>query len=136
MSSLFHHPYTVGLHDTDAAGVLYSANIIRICMIGYEALLEDIGFGLPVLFQRRTMSLPIVHLEADFEKPLTAGQRVVLLIRVERIGNTSYRLAYEVQDAAGVTCATAATVHVCTDLKTHRSMDIPSDFRAALETYV
>ena len=135
MSEPFRYPYTIGLHDTDAAGILYSANIIRIGMIAYEALLDDIGYGLPLLFRKRTMGLPIAHIEADFSKPLAAGQRVTVTVRVERIGDSSYRIAYEMVDESGASCATAATVHVCVDPETRRSMTIPEDFRKALETY-
>ncbi len=135
MPSPFRHPYIIGLHDTDAAGVIYSANIIRICIIGYEALLAEIGYGVPVLFRRRTMGLPIVHIEADFQKPLTAGEPVTLLIRVESFGRTSFRMAYEVINNHDERCATAATVHVCTDLKSGSSMELPPEFRQALAQY-
>lgn len=135
MSEPFRHPYTIGLHDTDAAGILYSANIIRICTIAFEALLEDIGYGLPRLFGERTMGMPIVHIEADFLRPLTAGQHVTVEARVERMGDSSYRMAYAVTDAKEGRYATAATVHVCVDPKTRRPMDIPADFRQALGKY-
>jgi len=135
MSEPFRYPYTVGLHDTDAAGILYSANIIRIGMIVYEAMLDDIGYGLPLLFRKRTMGLPVVHIEADFTKPLTAGQRVTVTTRVERIGDRSYRIAYDVTDEKEESCATAATIHVCVDPQTRRAMEIPAEFRKALEKY-
>ncbi|MDD5088173.1 MAG: thioesterase family protein [bacterium] len=135
MSEPFRYPYTIGLHDTDAAGILYSANIIRICMIAYEALLDDIGYGLPRLFRRRTFGLPVVHIEADFVRPMTAGQKVTVTARVERFGDRSYRMAYEVLDEERECTAKAATVHVCVDPQTRRAMEIPEDFRTALGTY-
>lgn len=135
MPEPFRYLYTIGLHDTDAAGILYSANIIRIGMIAYEAMLDDIGFGLPLLFRKRTMGLPVVHIEADFSKPLSAGQRVTVTARVERIGDRSYRIAYDVTDENGESCATAATVHACVAPQTRRAMEIPAEFRKALEKY-
>jgi 1,4-dihydroxy-2-naphthoyl-CoA hydrolase len=135
MPHAFRFPYTVGLHDTDAAGLIFSANIIRICHIAYEALLEDIGYSMAVLFERRTMSLPVVHIEADFKQPLRVGDKVDIAARVAHIGKSSYRMEYEVRNADGEICATAATAQVCVDLRTHAPMDIPAEFRCALEKY-
>lgn len=135
MAKSFRYPYTVGLHDTDAAGVIYAPNIIRMAMIAYEALLVDIGYGMPVLFRRRTMGLPLVHIEADFQKPLTAGEQIIIEARVAEPGSSSYRLNYRFLSVAGELCATAATVHVCVNPQTLRAMELPVEFRTALETY-
>jgi 1,4-dihydroxy-2-naphthoyl-CoA hydrolase len=135
MSQSFRFPYTIGLHDTDAAGLIFSANIIRICHHAYEALLEEIGFGMARLFEQKTMGLPIVHIEADFARPLTVGSKVEILTRVAHLGRTSYRMAYELRDAAGEVCATAATVHVCVNPHTREPMDLPAAFRSALAPY-
>jgi len=135
MSQPFRYPYTIGLHDTDAAGILFSGSIFRICNVAYEAMLEKIGYGLALLFERRTMSLPVVHLEADFKHPMTPGQRIEIVLRVLRIGRTSYRVGYELTSPEGECLATAASVHVCVDVKNRRPMDIPVPFRRALETY-
>jgi 1,4-dihydroxy-2-naphthoyl-CoA hydrolase len=135
MPQIFRFPYTIGLHDTDAAGLIFSANIIRICHHAYEAFLEQIGFGMARLFKERTMGLPIVHIEADFARPLSVGAKVEIHTRVAQLGQTSYRMAYELRDAAGEVCAVAATVHVCVDPHTRQPMNLPGDFRAALEKY-
>jgi 1,4-dihydroxy-2-naphthoyl-CoA hydrolase len=135
MSQSFRFPYTIGLHDTDAAGLIFSANIIRICHHAYEALLEEIGFGMARLFEKRTMGLPIVHIEADFARPLSVGAKVEIHARVAHLGETSYRMAYELRDSSGEVCATAATVHVCVDPHTRQAMKLPAGFRAALKNY-
>lgn len=135
MPHVFRFPYTIGLHDTDAAGLIFSANLIRICHIAYEALLEDIGYGMAVLFERRTMSLPVVHIEADFVRALTVGKKVEIAACVAKVGKSSYRMEYELRDSAGETYATAATVQVCVDLRIHEPMDLPAAFRSALEKY-
>jgi 1,4-dihydroxy-2-naphthoyl-CoA hydrolase len=135
MANIFRFPYTIGLHDTDAAGLIFSANIFRICHIADEAFLKKIGFGMDVLFSRRTLGLPIVHLEADFQKPLRVGDDVEIRARVAHLGRRSYRMAYELVNAKGECCAIAATVHVCTDPKTFQSIELPVEFRAALENF-
>ena len=135
MPHIFRLPYTIALYDTDAAGIIFYANLFRICQHALEALLADIGYSLPTLFERRTMGMPIVHAEGDFERPLTVGMKVELRARVERIGTSSYRMAYEIWSESGQRMASAATVQVCVDPKTGASMELPEDFRKALQKY-
>ena len=136
MANVFRFPYTIGLHDTDAAGLIFSANIFRICQIADEALLKEIGFSVATLFSgRRTLGLPIVHLEADFQKPLRIGDEVEIRVRVAHLGRTSCRLEYEFVNAVGERCATAANVHVCVDPQTYQTIEMPPAFRAAIEKF-
>lgn len=135
MANIFRCPYTIALYDTDAAGLIFYANLFRICQYVYEAVLADIGYSLPVLFERRTMGMPLVHVEGDFEQPLTVGMKVEVRARVEHIGNSSYRMAYEIWSEKLGRTAAAATVQVCVDLKTGASMPLPEDFRKALQKY-
>jgi 1,4-dihydroxy-2-naphthoyl-CoA hydrolase len=136
MSEPFRYSYYIGLHDTDAAGLIFFANIHRITHQAYEAFLRQIGFGMDKLFEQRTMAMPVVHLEADFQQMLTAGRHVEILCRVAHLGKSSYRMAYEVRDDTGALCATAATVQVCISPKTREPMDIPEEFRTALEKWL
>jgi len=136
MQNIFRYPYVIGLFDTDAAGIIFYANLFRICQQSYEAFLVEIGFGLPLLFERRTMGMPIVHAKADFAHPLTVGMRVVVSCHVEEIGESSYRMSYEIARENGEQMASATTVQVCVDPKTRKSMPLPEDFRKALGKYL
>jgi 1,4-dihydroxy-2-naphthoyl-CoA hydrolase len=135
MPNIFRLPYTIALYDTDAAGIIFYANLFRICQHALEAVLADIGYSLPVLFERRTMGMPIVHAEGDFEQRLTVGMKVELRAHVENIGNSSYRMAFEIWAETLGRMAKAATVQVCVDPKTGQSMELPEDFRKALQKY-
>jgi 1,4-dihydroxy-2-naphthoyl-CoA hydrolase len=135
MPNVLRLPYTIALYDTDAVGIIFYANLFRICQQTLEALLADIGFSLPKLFSRRTMGLPIVHAEADFAKPLTVGMHVEVRAHVENIGDSSYRMAYEIWSDKDELMAKAATVQVCVDPATGNSTNLPDDFRAALQKY-
>jgi 1,4-dihydroxy-2-naphthoyl-CoA hydrolase len=135
MPKEFHFPYFIAMYDTDSAGQIFFANLHRVTDGAYEAFLREIGFGLDVLFKKRTLAMPVVHLEGDFQKILRAGDRVDIIVRVAHLGRTSYRMAYEVHDESGELCATAATVQVCVDPQTHEPMEIPGDLRKALENW-
>ncbi len=133
--SPFRFPYVVGLHDSDAAGIIFSANLIRICHEAYSAWMEQIGFGIGTLLKRRPFGIPIVHIEGDFLFPLFVGDRVEIRLCVDRLGTSSYRIAYELYTADERKAATANTVHVCVDVKGHRPLDLPADFRSELEKF-
>ncbi|MBI5058705.1 acyl-CoA thioesterase [candidate division KSB1 bacterium] len=128
----FHFHYSLGLHDTDAAGVLFSANLTRICHQAYEAMMKNIGYGLPRLFRERPFGLPLAHIEGDFFAPLRCGDDVDIVTRVTELGSSSYRVEFALMTANEKTAAKAATVHVCVELKTYRPLELPDDFRQAL----
>ena len=130
----FSYPYTIHLHDSDAAAMVYSANLIRICHEAYEAFMESIGFSFGRLFKERSMGFPLVHIEGDFQKILRVGDKVEIRVRIAELGHTSFRVAYElVKD--NETYATANTVHVCVNPKLYQKMELPPEFRSELETY-
>ncbi len=130
----YRHPYSIALYDTDAAGVIFSANIIRICHHAWEAMMAAAGWPIDRFFRERTVNLPVVHIEADLKKPLTVGLRVVIEARITAIGTSSFRTDYQVFAEAGDLCATAAIIQVCVNPRNFETMDLPEDFRRALES--
>lgn len=124
--------YTVKLHDTDAAGILFFANQFKIVHDIYERLLVQIGFGLRDRFTRRDFFLPIVHAEADFHAALTVGDTVEVAVTSIDIGTTSFTLHYRLTDLDGLSVGSARTVHVTTDPATGKKIDLPPIFREKL----
>ena len=84
--------YTVKLHDTDAAGILFFANQFKMAHDIYESFLGRMGFGLSQRFARRDFFLPIVHAEADYYQPLNVGDVIEIAMSVTKIGKTSFTL--------------------------------------------
>jgi 1,4-dihydroxy-2-naphthoyl-CoA hydrolase len=137
MSTLkaFHFQYTIGLHDTDAADYLFSANLIRICHIAYEAMMASLGFSLGSLLKKRSYALPVVHIEGDFQQRLTVGDEVEITAWISKLGNSSYTLSYELRMPDGKLCASASTVQVCVDWGTSKPLPLPAELREALSRY-
>jgi YbgC/YbaW family acyl-CoA thioester hydrolase len=132
----FHHPYTIAMRDTDAAGVLFCGSLIPICHTSYEAMLASCGLKLGSLLKHAPFGLPLVHIEGDFQKPLRVSDEVDVVVRISEIGRTSFTVKYELRNAAGDTHATASTVHVCVERDNYQSKDIPDDLRAVLSRYL
>lgn len=129
----FTHQYSIGLHDTDAAGVVFLASLIRICHQAYEAMMESLGFGLGKVIQERKFGLPVAHVEGDFRRVMRVGDKVAIRVRVTEIKRASYRVEYAIA-LEGETAATAATVHVCVDPETYKSRELPEELREKLKT--
>lgn len=125
--------YTIKLHDTDAAGILFFANQFKFVHDLYQRFLDEIGFPLQERFATRDFSLPIVHAEADFYAPLTVGDTVEVSLRVAAVGRTSFTLDYQIIDLDGKEVGSAKTIHVTVDPETRGKIALPESFREALE---
>ncbi|MBK6911625.1 MAG: acyl-CoA thioesterase [bacterium] len=131
----FLFPYTISLHDSDAAGIIFSANLFRICHEAYEAMMAELGYSIGYLLKQRPFGLPLVHLDGDFIKPSRVGDHVTIEARVVEMNRSSFRVEYALRTPDGSTCARAATVHVCVEVKTYKSTPLPDDFRQALSRH-
>jgi len=123
---------TIRLHDTDAAGILFFANQLKIVHDVYEQFMTRIDFPFRRRFEERDFYLPIVHTEADFFQPLAVGDTVEIILKIEAVGNSSFTLAYTLTDLDGIVVGTARTVHVTVDPATWKKIPLPEAFRKAL----
>jgi 1,4-dihydroxy-2-naphthoyl-CoA hydrolase len=129
----FVHELPVRLRDTDAAGVLYFANQLDMAHATYEAWLAHAGIDFGALVTGPSASLPIVHAEVDFTGPLRVGDRVRIALRVERVGERSFTLAYVFTRGDGAPVGRAKMVHAGLDRASGRSAPLPAMVRAVLE---
>jgi 1,4-dihydroxy-2-naphthoyl-CoA hydrolase len=125
--------YTIKLHDTDTAGILFYANQFRIIHDIYEKFLSQIGFDFRGRFERGDFYIPIIHAEADFLQPLKVGDTIEIALNVARVGQTSFTLQYTLVDLDGTAVGTARTVHVTIDPRSLKKIDLPEKFKIKLE---
>jgi len=128
----FSHQLTAQVHDTDAAGVIYFANFYRMAHTTYEAFMESIGFSIRYFLDKAPCLPLIVHSEADYKKPIRTGDKLDIQLKIEKIGNSSYALAYQVKDHADELVAQIKTVHVTVDRTSGRTTPLPADFKKQL----
>lgn len=126
----------VRMHDTDMAGILYFARQFRFVHDALEDFAESEGYGLHHLFHSKDFVFVIVHAEADYLTTLRVGDELEVHLTVERIGNSSFTLDYQIYKSDAVLCGTAKTVHVTLDSKTRKKIPIPQELRKSLEKYL
>lgn len=130
----FEYRFRIRLHDTDAAGVLFFAHLLRYAHDAYEAFMEQTGFALNKLISNTGLQLPLVHAEADFTAPLRHGEEVCVRLRLARLGGSSFTLEYRFFDGKGEIRARARTVHVALAPAGGGSVPLPDALRQGLET--
>ena len=119
----------IRLRDTDATGVLYFTEQLRMAL---EAL-EDC-FSLKEMIERESFLMPIVHAEADYYAPLKVGDEVEISISCGKIGETSFSLNYRFFDPERQSVVGNVTiVHVTVSKTTKKPTPIPPPVKTFLQ---
>lgn len=135
----FTYPRTVRFHDTDAAGVVYFANVLSMCHESYEASLAAAGIDLKTFFQGE-VALPIVHAEIDYAQPMFCGEAYLISVTPLLLSPDKFENRYQIRPASlepaqaePAIIAQAVTLHLCINAKTRKRRALPSDVRHWLE---
>ena len=115
----------VRFDDTDAAGVVYFANLFRFCHEAYEASLAAAGVEIGRFFGRSPTACPIIETQGKFYHPMVCGDRLEIALMAEELKSDEYQITYTVtiSDRA---VAEATTRHVCIDTTLRRRQELPS----------
>jgi 1,4-dihydroxy-2-naphthoyl-CoA hydrolase len=113
----FTYTRTVHFQDTDAAGVVYFANVLAMCHEAYEASLAASEINLKAFFSNPQLAIPIIHATVDFYRPMFVGDRLTIQLTAKQVGADEFEIAYHFfsGEIAGKSAANALTKHVCID---------------------
>lgn len=128
----YRHSTTIRLRHTDAAGVLFFAEQLVLVHEAYECFLDEYGFSIRDILQKKDYALPILHAETDFRRPLRIGDEVEIQLVAERIGETSFTLRHVIRQETQVT-GQGKTVHGCLDPSTAQKKKLPAELRGVLQ---
>lgn len=119
--------------ETDAAGVVYFAQLLSICHEAYEAAIAELGFDLRSFFSDRgAVILPIVHAEIDYQRPVYCGDRLEIELQATALSSDRFRVDYRLTHAEQPV-ATAQTVHLCLDRQTRQRSPLPDRLQGWLQ---
>lgn len=123
----------IHLQDTDATGVLYFAQQLRLALEVFEDFLHAKGQPLSALISDKPYLMPIVHAEADYSSALMVGDALVIELTCEKMGTSSFTLGYRYLDETSQEEKGRATlVHVTTSKETRRAIPIPKELKEIL----
>ncbi|MBW4566972.1 MAG: acyl-CoA thioesterase [Tolypothrix carrinoi HA7290-LM1] len=129
----FTYNRTVRFSDTDAAGVVYFANVLSICHEAYEASLEVSSINIKDFFSSTSVAFPIVHADVDFFRPMFCGDKLIISLIPQKLGVDKFEVAYEVV-VDGVMVAKAVTRHVCIEVSSRSKRELSGELMRWLET--
>lgn len=125
----FVYQRTVHFQDTDAAGVVYFANILTICHEAYEASLAAAGIDLKRFFSPSEVIIPLTHTQADFFRPMFCGDRLNVHLTPIALSDNEFEVHYTIwhADKPNRSLSQAHTRHVCIDPATRTRIALPTD---------
>lgn len=134
------HPRTARFGDCDPVGIVYFPRYFDWFHLAMESWFEQ-GLGQPYAELLQRVGLPTVHTECDYAQPCAFGDRVVVELRVGRIGRSSLRLCFQVVGEDGVLRAKGLTDVVLVQLSPGaaghlRPTPIPEALRARMAAYL
>lgn len=126
----------VRMHDTDMAGIIYFPRQFRFAHDALEDFVETLGLPFDQVFHNNPFVFVVVHAESDYLAPLKVGDKLSIHLSVEKIGQSSFTIDYQIYKQDKTLAGKAKTVHVTLDAKSRTKVDIPSHFKHLLEKYL
>lgn len=125
----FTHNRTVCFRDTDAAGVVYFANVLSICHEAYEASLAASGINLKSFFNNPVAAIPISHASVDFKSPMFCGDNLLIHLMPQQLNDSKFEITYQIVVASSSEqlLAKAITRHVCIEPTTRTKTQLPAE---------
>ena|ERR1700722_5888113 len=121
---MFTYETRIHLRDTDATGVLYFTEQLRLALEAFESYLKKSDITLQSLIQDGTFLMPIVHAESDYSAPLFAGDEVVIQLTLSNLGTSSFTLQTQLFKQSALVGKTSI-VHVTVAQESKKSILIP-----------
>jgi 4-hydroxybenzoyl-CoA thioesterase len=128
----FKTTWKISFGEIDYAGVVYYPNFFDYFQRTEEAFMEHIGFPYPYLIGELGYAFPIVHVEADFKRPVRYGDAIDIVLDVAQLGHSSVAFTFRVFKGREF-CAEALIKHVTVDHKAFKAVPMPEDLRKRLE---
>ena len=122
----------ISFHDTDPGGILFFANLLKHAHNVYEEFLESLELKRNFFFDEEYI-LPIVHTEADFMRPVRAGDTLNVGLKVINLKENSFELSYRFFGPDEELKAEAKTVHVAVNKRSFTKTSLPDELTRHLE---
>lgn len=121
----------ISLRDTDATGVVYFTELLRMAQESTSDL-----FSVRKMIEKEDFLMPVVHVEADYFFPLRVGDEVKIVLKVEKVGTSSFTLRFSFLGSKKKVMAEVSIVHVAILKKTGASIPIPRQVLKAFAGWV
>ncbi len=125
----------VSFEQTDPGGVLFYAQVFSLTHKCLEEFIIHSKIGWNHWFQNTELAAPIRHCEADYLKPMFAGQNYMIELKVNSISETTVSFNFTIKNSQQDLCCKASTVHTFINKSTIKKSPLPDDIRKKLIEY-
>ena len=129
---MYKYETVIRMHHTDAAGLVFYAQVFVLAHECYESFLEEQGMPLASMLTEGDYIAPIVHAKADLKAPMRMSDRITIEMGLARTGKSSYELACTFTNEQGKITAETTTIHAVIDKNTSQPIRIPEKFEKVL----
>jgi len=135
---MFRRPIKVCFGDIDNAGIVYYPRFLHYFHLAMEEFFgSEMGIDYAEVLHKRKLSLPTVHVEADFRRKMRYGDQINIEVRVIQIGQTSVTWGYRgYRTADEEMVVEGQNVTVCVNPDTFEKTEVPEWLRKGLTAYV
>jgi 1,4-dihydroxy-2-naphthoyl-CoA hydrolase len=133
----FTYQRTIRFQDTDAAGVVYFANVLAICHEAYEASLAAAGIDLRSFFSGSGTAIPIVHAAVDFLQPMFCGEQYAVQVQPTLLTPGKFEIKYLIAppELPDRRISQATTIHLCIDTASRTRVELPPEVKQWLQQW-
>ena len=121
----------INFYDCDPAGILFFANIFKLCHSAYEDLIASFNLK-EDYWKNEEYIVPILNSEAHYHKPIKYGETITIEIIVSTLKSSSFELEYHCMNSEGEECTVVKTVHVFVDKTTWKKCEIKKEISTGL----
>ena len=135
----FRKPIKVCFGDIDNAGIVYYPRFLHYFHLAMEEFFSsEMGIDYAEVLHQRKLSLPSVHVEADFRRRMRYGDQINIEVRVIHIGRTSITWGYRGYRGAGEgeVVVEGQNVTVSVNPDTFEKTEVPGWLRKGLTGYM
>jgi len=125
--------------DIDNAGIVYYPRFMHYFHLAMEEFFSSqMGIDYAEVLHQRKLSLPTVHVQADFRRRLRYGDQINIEVTVVNVGRTSITWGYRGYRMAGEEemVVEGENVTVCVHPDTFEKTDLPEWLRKGLAAYM
>ena len=129
----FEHAVTARFFEIDRAGIVFFGRFFEYCHAAFEEMLLAAFGDWDGQFDDFGWAMPLVHVEADFQRPARMGDRLTVTLEVERLTKRSVTFRFVVRASDGSSCAEVRHKHAFIDRGRFESTEVPTRFVEGLE---
>jgi acyl-CoA thioester hydrolase len=130
----FVYKHRVRWRDVDLAGIVHFAHFVGYFEVAEHEWIRSQGAGYGAFLEQQGICMPRVSVHCDFYAPARLDDLLSIEVKLEKIGNTSFTLAFDmVRDPVGERIALGSFVIATVSRSSFKPIRVPEKLREMLE---